>query len=126
MRKILMMLAIMAAPVQAQQVASAEGGVLRALDKVSGVSRDVEMRRGETARVGNLNVTMNECRYPSGNPAGDAYAELEIVETGDENRLFAGWMIASAPPRCRRWSIRAMTSGSSAALRPEGWPQRAL
>ena len=63
MRKILMMLAIMAAPVQAQQVASAEGGVLRALDKVSGVSRDLEMRRGETARVGNLNVTMNECRY---------------------------------------------------------------
>jgi hypothetical protein len=117
MRKILMMLAIMAAPVQAQQVASAEGGVLRALDKVSGVSRDVEMRRGETARVGNLNVTMNECRYPSGNPAGDAYAELEIVETGDENRLFAGWMIASAPalsalehPRYDIWVIRCTTS----------------
>ncbi len=72
---------------------------------------------GETARVGNLNVTMNECRYPSGNPAGDAYAELEIVETGDENRLFAGWMIASAPalsalehPRYDIWVIRCTTS----------------
>jgi hypothetical protein len=117
MRKIFMILAVMAAPVQAQQVASAEGGVLRALDKVSGLSRDVEMQRGETSRVGSLNVTLNECRYPEGNPAGDAYAELDIVETGEENRLFAGWMIASAPalsalehPRYDIWVIRCSTS----------------
>ena len=117
MRKIFMILAVMAAPVQAQQVASAEGGVLRALDKVSGLSRDVEMQRGETSRVGSLNVTLNECRYPEGNPAGDAYAELDIVETGEENRLFAGWMIASAPalsalehPRYDIWVIRCSIS----------------
>ncbi|MBQ0803583.1 MULTISPECIES: DUF2155 domain-containing protein [unclassified Sulfitobacter] len=117
MRKILIMLALLAAPVQAQQVTSANGAVLRALDKISGTTKDYEMVRGQIIRVGNLEVQMNDCRFPSGNPAGDAFAELEIREEASENRLFSGWMIASAPalsalehPRYDIWVIRCTTS----------------
>jgi len=117
MRKILIILALLAAPVQEQQVTSADGAVLRALDKISGTSKDLEVTRGQTIRVGNLEVQMNDCRFPSGNPAGDAFVELEIKEVGNENRLFSGWMIASAPalsalehPRYDIWVIRCTTS----------------
>lgn len=117
MRKILIMLALLAAPLHAQQVTSASGAVLRALDKVSGASKDYEVTRGQTIKIGNLEVQMNDCRFPSGNPAGDAFAELEINEVGSETKMFLGWMIASAPalsalehPRYDIWVIRCTTS----------------
>jgi hypothetical protein len=110
-------LALLAAPVHAQQVTSTDGAVLRALDKISGEAKDFEIRRGEIVRVGNLAVQMTDCRFPAGNPAGDAFAELEIAEFGSENRLFSGWMIASSPalsalehPRYDIWVIRCITS----------------
>jgi len=117
MRKILVLLAVLASPLHAQQATSASGGVLRALDKVSGAAHDIEMRRGQTARVGNLDVLMTDCRFPKGNPAGDAYVELEINTTGRDDKLFSGWMIASSPalsalehPRYDIWAIRCTTS----------------
>ncbi|MEM5519458.1 DUF2155 domain-containing protein [Sulfitobacter sp. AS59] len=117
MRKMLILLALLAAPVQAQQVTSADGAVLRALDKISGEAKDFEIKRGQIVRAGSLAIQMNDCRFPAGNPAGDAFAELEIVEFGNENRLFSGWMIASSPalsalehPRYDIWVIRCTTS----------------
>ncbi len=116
MRKILMILAALASPAAAQEVTSANGAVLRALDKMSGVSRDVDIVRGQTVRVGSLDVVLNDCRYPAGNPSGDAFAELEIKETKSEKTLFSGWMIASAPalsalehPRYDIWVMRCST-----------------
>lgn len=117
MRKFLILLAFMAQPLHAQQVSSANGAVLRALDKISGDARDIEVTRGQTVRVGNLDVLMTDCRFPAGNPSGDAFAELEIKETDSSDMFFSGWMIASAPalsalehPRYDIWIIRCTTS----------------
>jgi len=59
----------------------------------------LEMQRGETfAPLGSLNVTLTNCRYPAGNPAGERpYAELEYRRDGGENRLFGPADVASAP-----------------------------
>lgn len=117
MRKILMSLLFFAAPAAAQQATSADGAVLRALDNVSGTARDLTVTRGQTFRLGALEVQMNDCRFPAGNPSGDAYAELEIKDTASNTKVFSGWMIASAPalsalehPRYDIWVIRCTTS----------------
>lgn len=117
MRKLLFALAFLAAPLHAQQVTQAYGGVLRALDKTSGDTTDIEIRTGQAVQMGNLQVVLKECRYPSGNPSGDAFAALEISETGRTGTLFSGWMIASAPAlsalehrRYDVWVIRCTTS----------------
>ncbi len=116
MLKSLIVSSLLAGPVAAQQVTNAPGGVLRALDKTSGQTTDLDMRAGEARRLGSLQIVMNECRYPAGNPSGNAYAELEISETGKEGVLFSGWMIASAPAlsalehqRYDVWVIRCTT-----------------
>jgi|TARA_R110000787_G_scaffold68914_8_gene153820 hypothetical protein len=117
MRKLLCLLAFIAVPAHAQEATSANGAVLRALDKVSGAARDVEITRGQSVEIGSLTVQLNDCRFPVGNPSGDAYAELEITESGGDGRLFSGWMIASSPalsalehPRYDVWVIRCTTS----------------
>ena len=101
----------------AQQVTSAAGGVLRALDKTSGQTVDLEIRAGGMTRMGNLEIVLSDCRYPAGNPSGNAYAALEISERGRQGVVFSGWMIASAPalsamehPRYDVWVIRCTTS----------------
>ncbi|MCX7560117.1 DUF2155 domain-containing protein [Sulfitobacter sp. F26204] len=114
---LLLVLGLMAGPAVAQQVTNAPGGVLRALDKTSGHTTDFEVRAGQVFRVGSLQIVMNECRYPAGNPSGNAYAALEISEIGKDGLLFSGWMIASAPAvsalehaRYDVWIIRCTTS----------------
>jgi len=119
MRKALIMLAmLLACPISAQQQAtSASGAVLRTLDKLTGRTLDVVIASGRTESVGNLKVVLADCRFPAGNPAGDAYAALEISEVGQAGVLFSGWMIASAPAlnalehsRYDVWVIRCTTS----------------
>ncbi|MFK7834947.1 MAG: DUF2155 domain-containing protein [Sulfitobacter sp.] len=117
MWKYLSILAFVALPVTAQQVTNAPGGVLRALDKTSGDTLDIEMRVGQARDVGSIRIVMNECRYPAGNPSGNAYAALQITEKGKDAPLFSGWMIASSPAlsslehrRYDVWVIRCMTS----------------
>lgn len=90
--------------------------VLRGLDKVSGQTTDFEVARGGFVAFGPLEVEMNDCRYPAGNPAGDAYAWLTIRAERGTAPLFAGWMIASSPalngldhPRYDIWVIRCKT-----------------
>lgn len=99
------------APVQA--VDGAAGAVLRGLDKVSGEVRDLDLAVGETAQLGRLSVSLGECRYPAQNPAGDAYAWVEIEAEGRSDPAFQGWMVASSPalsaldhPRYDVWVIR--------------------
>ncbi|APE45426.1 hypothetical protein BOO69_10850 [Sulfitobacter alexandrii] len=113
----LLFAAVLALPAAAQEVSSAPGAVLRTLDKISGHSLDVELRTGQSSRLGNLDIVLNECRYPAGDPSGDAYAELEISDINKSDTLFSGWMIASAPalsalehPRYDVWVIRCTTS----------------
>ncbi|MEQ6247696.1 DUF2155 domain-containing protein [Sulfitobacter sp. HNIBRBA3233] len=100
-----------------QQTTNASGAILRALDKTSGNTVDVTVPSGKGARLGNLQIILNECRYPAGNPSGDAYASLEVSEVGRLGTVFSGWMIASAPAlnpmehqRYDIWVMRCTTS----------------
>ena len=75
----------------------APGAVLRGLDKVSGDVIELEMRVGERRRLGRIEVTLGACRYPADNPAGEAFAWVEVRSDGRSDADFAGWMIASSP-----------------------------
>lgn len=100
-----------------QETNSASGAVLRGLDKFSGRVVDIELPTGSTVRFERLNITLTECRYPAGNPAGNAYAGLQITELGRDGAVFSGWMIATAPAlsamehaRYDVWVMRCTTS----------------
>ena len=100
-----------------QQVASSSGALLRGLDKVSGAVTDLDLSVGETVQMGRLAVTLEDCRYPVNDPAGDAYALLLIQAEGMSGPAFEGWMIASSPalsaldhPRYDVWVMRCRSS----------------
>lgn len=108
----------LAEPAISQQATIADSGVeLRALDKISGEVVDFELSPGQTKQLGRIQVTLNECRYPTGNPAGDAFAFLVIRNAGEAATVFEGWMIASSPAlngldhsRYDIWALRCITS----------------
>lgn len=79
------------------ETGKATGALLRGLDKVSGTPIDFSMKVGDTVELGRLRVTLGECRYPTDNPSGDAYAWLVIRDGNDDQTTFEGWMIASSP-----------------------------
>lgn len=119
MRAIAPLILAIALPIAAfaQQTSNAEGVLLRGIDRYTGEVVDIELPAGQSARFGRLIVTLTECRYPVGNPAGDAYAGLQILEDGRDDVLFSGWMLASSPalnalehPRYDVWVMRCMTS----------------
>ncbi len=104
---------ILGADGAAAEVASAPGAILRTLDKMTGRSMDVEVDVGGTESFGRLVITLADCRYPTEDPASNAYALIEILERGKEGRAFSGWMIANAPalnpldhPRYDVWVLR--------------------
>lgn len=108
--------ALCAAPAVAEPTSNGSGAILRALDKTSGTTVDISIANGQVARIGRLQIVLNECRYPAGNPSGDAYAGLEVSETGRAGTVFTGWMIASAPAlnamehsRYDIWVMRCIT-----------------
>lgn len=107
----------LALPAGAESTSNGQGAILRALDKVSGATVDIEIRDGQVASLGRMRIVLNECRYPKGNPSGDAYAAIEVSETGRAGTVFSGWMIASAPAlnpmehrRYDIWVMRCITS----------------
>ena len=112
------LLAVLGTSLAAQQeTENAAGAVLRGLDKFSGQVVDIEMQAGRTVQFERLTITLTECRYPAGNPSGNAYAGLQITEVGREGVVFSGWMIASAPAlnamehaRYDVWVMRCTTS----------------
>lgn len=106
-----------AIPGQPERVLSANGAVLRGLDKVAGTSRDIRLMNGDSDMIGHLRVTLTECRYPDDNPTGEAYAWIEVQDTRADVQLFAGWMIASSPAlsaldhsRYDLWVLNCITS----------------
>ncbi len=120
------------------EAAPALAAVLRGLDKISGSSIDLEAAEEQITEFGTLRIEMHECRYPVGNPYGDAYARLTIRDTRLTEPAFQGWMVASSPalnaldhPRYDIWVIRCKTddrtpsvvAGESSPrplMRPEG------
>lgn len=94
----------------------AEGVVVRALDMTTGRSQDITIANGQTKRFERLEITLEECRYPTENPSGDAFAHLIIRDIREEKPRFQGWMIASSPalsalehPRYDVWVLRCNT-----------------
>jgi len=107
------LLLCVALPAAAQQAATAPGGTLRVLDKITGRTTDLDFSTGQTRVIGLLAITMSECRYPSGNRAGDAFTLLTLVYNNEAAPVFRGWMVASAPalnaldhPRYDVWALR--------------------
>lgn len=81
----------------AQGMASGMRAELRGLDRVSGETTDIALAVGERTTYARLSVELVACRYPADNPNADAFAFLDIRDTARGERLFYGWMIASAP-----------------------------
>ncbi len=118
-RLIAFILPLMLASVSTAQVATSNGtGVtVRALDKITGRVQELQISAGQSATVGRITVTANECRYPDSNAAGEAYASLTIMEIGKDAPVYQGWMIASSPAlnamdhqRYDVWVLRCTTS----------------
>ncbi len=84
-------------PAASNSIGTGVGAVLRGLDRVAGTTQDLELARGDSARVGHLIVMLEDCRYPVENPAGEAYAWIDIFDTRADDMIFSGWMIASSP-----------------------------
>ena len=97
MIRALLLAAAMTTPAAAQEVARADGALLRGLDKISGRTTDLPVLVGEAVRYGRLQVRLGECRFPAGDPRSDAFAQLTITDVLQNVTLFSGWMIASSP-----------------------------
>lgn len=109
---------LLCGPAVAQQaVTEATGAQLRGIDRINGEVFELIVPSGETARIRDIALKLNSCRYPVGNPAGDAFASMEIWESETGTYLFNGWMVASSPalsamdhPRYDIWVMRCTTS----------------
>jgi len=108
--------ALCATGAAAEEVSVAKGAVVRGLDRLTGAVEDVRIMNGEVAKMGRLLIALGECRYPQGNPSGDAYAFLAIGEQSAPDPVFTGWMIASSPAlsamehrRYDVWVLRCIT-----------------
>ncbi|MEM1351727.1 MAG: DUF2155 domain-containing protein [Pseudomonadota bacterium] len=117
LRAVALVLAVSAPAAAQQAVTEASGVQLRGVDRINGETFDVVVPAGQTATLERIAVTLRSCRYPVGNPAGDAFAALEISDNETGRQLFSGWMIASSPalsamdhPRYDIWVMRCTTS----------------
>lgn len=108
----------LAGPALAQEpVSQGTGAILRALDKVTGKVTDIDLPLHARMTFGRIEIVMDDCRFPEGNPSGDAYAFMEITEVGEAAPVFKGWMIGSSPAlsamdhsRYDVWVLRCTTT----------------
>lgn len=92
------------------------GVVLRALDKITGNSTDLQSRVGDEIEFGRLQITVRACFQAPPEDTPESAAYLEVVTTTPEERerlpgaqddgnaaarqageIFSGWMFASSP-----------------------------
>lgn len=98
-----------------------QSAMLRGLDKLTGQVADFELQNGYSVNFGTLRVDMAQCRHPSDNATGEAYAFISVFEDqGAGENLFQGWMIASSPalsaldhPRYDVWVLRCKAAEAS-------------
>lgn len=86
--------------------ANAETVVLRALDKTTGVAKDIDAPTGKPIKFGTLTITARSCskRAPEETPEVYAYLQIEDKPVVDANEkpseqktIFSGWMFWSSP-----------------------------
>lgn len=131
----LLLLAVLAQPAFAQDDAAtegpeftaSEGADLRFLDKLTSETGDVILGLGQSAKFGRLIVQLDQCRYPTANPASDAQAHLTIIDEATTAVLFNGWMLASSPalsaldhPRYDVWVLGCVLPEAEATAEGEG------
>ncbi len=86
-------------PAHAQRIEN-QVAVFAALDKVTARISKLEASLGETIKFGSLRVTPRVCysRPPTEQPKTTSFVEVEeTLLSGQEKRLFAGWMFAESP-----------------------------
>jgi hypothetical protein len=113
---VLLVLGLTPLAAYAQDVQIGAGAALRGLDKINGDTIDMVLATGESAALGDLEVTLGECRYPTEDAASDAFAFLTVRDPRSGASVFEGWMIASSPalnamehPRYDVWVLRCRT-----------------
>jgi hypothetical protein len=111
---------LLASPALAETTV-APGGVLRWLDKLSGDTEDLALSAGQVVERGQLTIKLDECRYPTNDPASNAFAHLTIMDNRAKALAFDGWMIASSPAlsamdhaRYDVWVLECDTPGADA------------
>ncbi len=102
--------------------------VLRALDKISGRTTDIEAPAGVPVRYGPLIITAQYCYTvpPQEPPETTAFLQIDEAKPGQpEKRLFSGWMFASTPalnalehPTYDVWVITCKTEDPAKADAP--------
>jgi hypothetical protein len=101
-------LAAPAAPPPPQSLANAHPdargvkrlAVLRALDKITGRTTDINAPAGVPVRYGSLIITAQFCYTvpPEQPPETTAFVQIDEEKPGQtQQRLFSGWMFASSP-----------------------------
>jgi len=110
------LLCVTTAATAQEQVEVGTGVVLRWVDKITTETGDLEIANASAGRVGRMRIELGECRYPAGNPAGDAFAFLTVHPEDDAPPIFSGWMMASSPAlnavehqRYDIWVLRCIT-----------------
>lgn len=98
-----------------ERVQVGSGAVLRWMDRTNSETSDIEIPNASSEQIGPLRLELGECRYPQGNPSGDAFAYLTIHTEATAPPIFSGWMIASSPalnalehPRYDIWVLRCI------------------
>ena len=81
----------------AQRADTVDAATLRFLDRTTGQRADIVIRKGQVLELGQIQVSLSECRYPESAISQDAYALLTIRDQEIGEDIFSGWMVASAP-----------------------------
>ena len=92
--------AVMTTPSAEAEVIKNPIAVFAALDKVTGRISHLEIKIDQTVDFGALKVTPRVCdtRPPTEAPRTASFVEVdEIKLTGEEQRIFTGWMFAESP-----------------------------
>lgn len=70
---------------------------LQALDKVNARAVTIEVKIGQTAKYGSLEIAVRGCYVRGPDQPADATAQLAIRDQKTDSVAFSGWMIRSAP-----------------------------
>ena len=103
--------------------------VLRALDKISGRTTDIDAPAGVPVTYGSLTITAQYCYTvpPEEPPETTAFVQIDESKPKEPSkRLFSGWMFASSPalnglehPTYDVWVITCKTDEPAKAAAPE-------
>ena len=95
MKRLAILVALLAAPVAAQEMAEAPGAQLRILDKLTGEVQDVTLARGQSMTTGRLTVQLDACRSPADNTVAEAMA---LIRNQDVAPALAASVFVTLPP----------------------------